>query len=46
MKDAAIEKAIKDKAELAKAYNVPVSAVVWIGNNKYIVVTEKGEIKI
>jgi hypothetical protein len=34
----AIEKAQKDKEELAKSYDVPVSSVVWIGGNKYIVV--------
>lgn len=35
-----IEKAQKDCDELAIKYNVPRSAVVWIGNNKYIVVKD------
>jgi len=39
-----IEKAEKDKQELAASYDVPVSSVVWIGDNKYIVV--KGGIEI
>lgn len=46
MKNAAIEKAIKDKKELAKIYGVSISSVVWIGNNKYIVVKDGKEIII
>lgn len=46
MKNAAIEKAIKDKKELAEIYGVSVSSVVWIGNNKYIVVKDGKEIMI
>ena len=41
-----IEKAVKDREELAKSYNVPASAVVWIGNNKYIVIKDGNEIRI
>lgn len=41
-----IEKAVKDREELAKSYNVPTSAVVWIGNNKYIVIKDGNEIRI
>ena len=40
-----IDKAVKDKAELAEQYNVPVSAVVWIGDNKYIIVKDGEEIR-
>lgn len=42
----AIEKAQKGCAELAKSYGVPVSVVVWMGNNKYIVVKDGQEIRI
>lgn len=41
-----IEKASKDRESLAKEYGVPVSSVVWIGDNKYIVVKEGREIRI
>lgn len=41
-----IEKAVKDKEELAKSYDVPVSSVIWIGNNKYIVVKDGKQIRI
>lgn len=46
MKNKVIEKAARDREELAAAYGVPVSAVVWIGNNKYIVIKDGREIKI
>lgn len=46
MKNVALEKAIKDKAELAEEYGVPTSAIVWIGDNHYIVVKDGKEIKI
>ena len=46
MKNVAIEKAQKDVIELAEEYNVPTSAVVWIGDNHYIVVKNGTEIKI
>lgn len=42
----AIEKAAKGSEELAKLYEVPTSAVVWIGNNNYIVIKDGREIKI
>ena len=42
----AIEKAQRDCAKLAKKYSVPESAVVWIGDNKYIVVKDGKEIRI
>ncbi len=41
-----IEKARKKSEKLAKKYGVPVSSVVWIGNNKYIVVKDGNEIRI
>lgn len=46
MRNVAIDKAIKDKAELSKEYGVPTSAIVWIGDNHYIVVKENKEIRI
>ena len=36
----AILKAERDREELAKEYDVPISAVVWLGNNKYAVVKD------
>lgn len=46
MENVAIEKAIKDKKELAEMYGVSVSSVVWIGENKYIVIKDGKEIMI
>lgn len=46
MNNVAIEKAIKDKQELAEIYGVSVSSIVWIGNNKYIVIKDGKEIII
>ena len=40
------EKVQKDKKELSVSYNVPISSIVWIGNNKYIVVKDNMEIRI
>lgn len=42
----AIEKAQKDVSELSKEYNVPTSAVIWMGGNKYIIIKEGKEILI
>lgn len=42
----AIEKAQRDCAKLAEEYNVPEPAVVWIGDNKYIIVKDGKEIRI
>ena len=42
----AIEKAQRDREELADSYGVPVSAVIWKGNNKYIVIKDGKQIKI
>lgn len=41
-----IEKARRDCEELAREYAVSVSSVVWIGDNKYIVVKDGNEIRI
>ena len=41
-----IEKAEKDKRELSTKYGVPVSSVVWVGDNKYIVVKNGVEIRV
>lgn len=38
-----IEKVRKDKKELAESYNTDKSKIVYIGNNKYIVVLPSGE---
>lgn len=46
MKNVAIEKAIKDKVELAEQYNVSISSVIWCGDNKYIVIKDGKEIRI
>ena len=41
-----IEKAAKDRVELAQQYGVPSSCVIWIGDNKYIVIKDGKEIRI
>lgn len=46
MNNKAIEKVHKDKEELAKLYGVPVSAIVWKGDNKYILVKDGKEILV
>ena len=46
MNDKVIEKVKKDKEELAKLYGVPVSSIVWKGDNKYIVIKDGKEILI
>ena len=46
MKNVAIEKAHKDCIELAAQYVVSASAVVWIGDNHYIVCKDGKEIRI
>lgn len=38
-----MEKVQRDKKELAATYNTTESSVVWIGDNKYIVVTRDGK---
>ena len=45
--DKLMEKVRKDKKELAQSYNTSEGSVVYIGDNKYIVVTQDGkEIRI
>ena len=46
MKNTALEKAQNDKKALAKEYGVSTSAIVWIGNNHYIVVKSGEEIRV
>ena len=46
MNNKPIEKAQKDRHELAYEYGVPDSAVVWLGDNKYIVIKDGVEIRI
>ena len=41
-----IKKAKKAKQELSMLYNVPISSIVWKGNNKYIVIKAGKEILI
>ena len=41
-----IEKAAKDRIELAEEYGVSTSSIVWIGDNHYIVIKDGKEIKI
>ena len=45
--DKLMEKIKKDRQELAKSYNTSESSIVYIGDNKYIVVLPNGkEIRI
>lgn len=45
--DALMEKVARDRKSLAKSYNTAESKVVYIGDNKYIVVLPDGkEIRI
>lgn len=46
MNNKTIEKANKDKEELAKLYGVPVSAIVWKGDNKYTIVKNGKEVQV
>lgn len=46
MTNKSIERAQRDREELAREYGVAVSAIVWIGNNKYIVVKDGKQILI
>lgn len=41
--DKLLDKVRKDKKELAKAYDTYESSIVYIGNNKYIVVLKNGQ---
>ena len=46
MFESVLDKVIKDKNRLAKIYSVPVSAIIWTGNNHYIIIKSGEEIKI
>ena len=41
-----IDKAQNDRAEISREYGVSPSSVVWMGDNKYIVIKDGYEIKI
>lgn len=41
-----IEKAKQDKIHLAREYEVPITSIIWIGDNHYIIVQDGKEIKI
>ena len=42
-----MEKVYRDKKELASSYNTDESKIIYVGDNKYIVVTRDGkEIRI
>lgn len=42
----AIERAKREKLELAKKYDVSPSAIVWLGDSRYIIVKGGQEIKV
>ena len=46
MAEFVIEKAQRDKKELAEQYGVSTTSIVWTGDNRYIVVKDGKEIKI
>lgn len=46
MANKAIEKASRDKVDLAKKYGVSVSSIIWMGDNHYILVKGGTEIRI
>ena len=41
-----IQRAHEYSVELAEIYNVPISSIVWMGSNHYIIVKDGEEIKI
>lgn len=46
MENKMIRSAQIKKDQLSQKYNVPISSIVWIGNNHYIVVKDGNEIRI
>ena len=42
----AIEMAMQRKVELSKQYGVPISSIVWMGGNYYIIVKDGREIRV
>lgn len=41
-----IEKANRDRQELSREYGVSENNIVWIGNNRYILIIDGKEIRI
>ena len=41
--DKLLDKILRDKKELAQSYNTSVSSIVYIGDNKYIVILPDGK---
>lgn len=46
MENVALEKARRDKREIAASYNVPETSIVWVGDNHYIVIKNGKEIRV
>lgn len=46
MTEKAIKRANETKVYFSKLYNVPVSCIVWLGNEKYIIIKDGIEIRI
>lgn len=42
----AIEKAYKTKYKLAIAYNIEMTSIIWMGDNKFIIVDNGKEIEV
>jgi hypothetical protein len=41
--DKLMDKVRKDKKELAKSYNTDESRIIYLGDNKYIVILKSGQ---
>ena len=41
-----IGKANRDRKELSREYGVSENSIVWIGNNRYIIIIDGKEIRI
>lgn len=46
MENITIEKAKKDKKELAMSYDISEVSIVWMGDNHYIIVINGKEIRV
>lgn len=46
MENKTIRDALIRKEQLSDKYNVPVSSIVWIGNDHYIIIMNGNEIRI
>lgn len=42
----AIHKAMKDKRNLAALHGVPVSSIVWLGKNRFVVMKDHEELRV